>query len=457
MAAYGNPRIKTPALNKLASQGVVFEKAYVTQPVCTPSRSSAMTGLWPHQSGCIHNNLPLQEETRCLPELVNDPDYRCAYMGKWHLGDEIFAQHGFNEWVSIEDGYNPYYSSHRDRDKRSDYHRFLIEQGYTPDVQESNMFSREFACRRPIDQCKPAFLERKACDFLRRNHKHPFILYVNFLEPHMPFFGPLDALHPPGEVLLPANFSDILEENEPLKYRLAQEVCRRKYGKDEPSIRRLLARYWGLCSQVDRSVGRILTTLDQLQLAQNTIVVFTSDHGDMMGSHGLVEKEYVYEESVRVPWLLRIPQMSNQQRVVRDPVSNIDMVPTLLELMGVDSPTDLPGQSLVPMIGSGTAGRDVFIEWHSWFVRHIENTELAGEEQLEQLKHNQYRAVVTPDGWKLSLDTFDKNQLFHLAKDPGEKINLFDSPQHRGVIKRLAEKIHRWQKSVGDNVKVNWS
>ncbi|MHC4085543.1 MAG: sulfatase-like hydrolase/transferase, partial [Planctomycetota bacterium] len=163
MAAYGNTRIHAPNLNKLAGESMVFQKAYVTQPVCTPNRSAVMTGLWPHTSGCTENNIPLPQDIRCLPELLNDPDYRTGYMGKWHLGNEIFVQHGLEEWVSIEDGYTSYYGKERDRNKRSDYHHFLIDKGYKPD--RSTKFSRSFAARRPIEHCKPSFLEMKACEF----------------------------------------------------------------------------------------------------------------------------------------------------------------------------------------------------------------------------------------------------------------------------------------------------
>ena len=146
MAAYGNTKIHAPNLDKLASESIVFRKAYVTQPVCTPSRSSVMTGLWPHTNGCTTNNVPLAKEVHCLPELITDRQYRTAYMGKWHLGDEIFTQHGFEEMVSIEDGYARYYGPGRDRTQRSDYHHFLIANGYKPD-QNDGTFGREFACR----------------------------------------------------------------------------------------------------------------------------------------------------------------------------------------------------------------------------------------------------------------------------------------------------------------------
>jgi len=455
MAAYGNNKIHAPNLNKLAGQSVVFENAYVTQPVCTPNRSTVMTGLWPHQSGCVKNNIPLPSNIPCLPELLGDNDYRTAYMGKWHLGDEIFAQHGFEEWVSIEDGYRRYYSEGRDRNKRSDYHRYLVEHGYKPDSGD-NAFSRSFAARRPLEHCKPKFLEKKACDFLRRHRKEPFVLYINFLEPHMPFFGPLDDEHNPEEIDLPSNFSDPLEENEPLRYRIIREYCRAKYGKDEKDIRALIRRYWGLVTQVDLSVGAILKTLSDLGLADNTIVVYTSDHGDMMGSHHMVEKSVMYEEAVRIPWLMRIPQMRGS--LIKNRVSQIDMVPTLLELLDCGVDEQFSGQSLVPLIKAGRVGQDhVFIEWNpnSGAMKVKKGgTQLTSKEELRRLENEHTRAVVSPDGWKLCLSDSDKCQLFDLNKDPGETVNLFDSGRHEDIIKKLTMMIHKWQKTVGDRVNV---
>jgi arylsulfatase A-like enzyme len=271
MAVYGNQKIQTPNLNKLAAESVVFERAYVSQPVCTPARSTVMTGLWPHQSGLTKNNIALPPEVPTLPEIANDPDYRTGYFGKWHLGDEIFAQHGFEEWRSME-SYSQFYGPDRDLSARSSYHQFLLDRGYTPDTDDGQ-FSRGFAARLPIEHCKPKYLEGEACDFLQRHQNEPFMLYVNFLEPHMPFYGPLDGLYDPAEVDLPANFNDPLEENEPEAYRKAREEwLAEKYNgeydlNNESDWRRLIAKYWGLVTQVDRSVGAILDTLERLGLA----------------------------------------------------------------------------------------------------------------------------------------------------------------------------------------------
>jgi len=456
MAVYGNARIHAPNLNMLAGESIVFERAYVTQPVCTPSRSSVLTGLWPHTNGCTTNDIPLSADVRCLPELIGDPQYRTAYMGKWHLGDEIFAQHGFQEMVSIEDGYLKCYRPNRDRSRRSDYHHFLLSKGYQPD-RDNKTFSRQFACRLPIEHCKPKFLEMKACEFLRRNRNQPFILYINFLEPHMPFFGPLDDEHDPSEVYLPLNFLDPLEDNEPLRYRLLREFCREHYGRDEASLKELTRKYWGLVTQVDRGVGEILKTLDELRLSDNTIVVFTSDHGDMMGSHGLVMKTVMYEEAVKVPWLMRIPGSDYRPRAITQPVGHIDVVPTLLDLMGVEVPPDLQGHSLVPLIrGRQPAEDHVFIEWNPGTGLNLakKGSRLASKADLDRIRQERIRTVVSPDGWKLCLSDTDKSQLFNLREDPGETRNLFDSGRHRDVIARLSERIRQWQRKTGDTVEL---
>jgi len=426
MAAYGNTKIHAPNLNKLASESFVFKGTYITQPVCSPSRTSVMTGLWPHTSGVIKNNIPLRSETQCLPEMIDSPEYQSAYMGKWHLGDEIFAQHGFDEWVAIEDGYYKYYSSPDKKQARSDYYHFLVSRGHKP---KGRAFSRNYAASLPFEESKPKFLATKACDFLKRHRDEPFVLYINFLEPHMPFTGPFDNEHDPADVDLPENFNDPLEENEPLAYRKRLAKCIKKYGPDEKCYRELIAKYWGLVTEVDTSVGRIYRTLEELGLADNTIVVYTSDHGDMMGSHRLVEKGVMYEEAVKVPLLIRVPWMSKKQNMIEGPVSHIDLVPTLLDLMKCQKPQHLQGDSLLPLMKGGKAAEDhVFIEWPT------------------------IRTVISPDGWKLALSTDDKCQLFNLTSDPGETTNLYDSGKHADVIRRLTKKIHDWQKKNKDTV-----
>jgi arylsulfatase A-like enzyme len=454
MKAYGNGIIKTPNLDRLASESFVFEKAYVTQPVCTPDRASVMTGLYPHTHGCVANNIPLDEKVKTLPEIIGDPDYRTAYMGKWHLGNEIFKQRGFDAWVSIEDNYIRYYSPDKDREARSDYHYWLLGKGYQPD--ERDRFSRSFAARLPLEHCKPKFLEEKASEFLEVNRDEPFILYINFLEPHMPFFGPLDSLYSPDEVILPGNFNDVADDDDPLYHRLKWEGNKRQYGNTEEEFRDLIAKYWGLVTQVDMSVGAILDKLESLGLADNTIVVYTSDHGDMMGAHGMVAKGVMYEEAVRIPFLLKDPRMNASPRLIRERVSQIDIVPTLLDLMGHEVPEYLEGNSLVPALDQEAFPvEDIFIEWNAhadYRVGEWSNREIRETDSVQLAANPSIRTVISKEGWKLSLSNRDKSQLFNLNSDPLETNNLFYREEYRETIRKLASSIREWQKVTNDTL-----
>lgn len=459
MAIYGNKKIEVPNLNKLASQSIVLENPYVTQPVCTPSRSSVMTGLYPHTNGCLDNNIHLPKNIPCTPEIINDTDYRTAYYGKWHLGDELFAQHGFEEWISIEDIYNQYFSEGRDRSLVSDYSNYLKSIGYNPDGLRGE-FTRDYVSKLPIEHCKPKFLEIKACDFLKRNKNNPFMLYVNFLEPHPPFNGPLNDKYDPEYVDLPRNFDDDLEEDEPLRYRMMKEkFFNKKYkGEDlktEKDWRKMTSKYWGLVSQVDLSIGAILKTLEDQGLADNTIIVFTSDHGEMMGAHRLLNKTVMYEEAVKVPWLMKFPHLGSKHQFVKGNFGQIDLLPTILDAM--DCSHKLQGESLLPVLnGSIKPSRDIFIEWNNKDRDDELNTVIKNvtENEIQNAKITFVRTIVTQDRWKLCWSDKDKSQLFDLNKDPYETTNLYYKSGYTDIINQLKEKIRNWQYETKDELKL---
>ncbi|MBI3210314.1 MAG: sulfatase-like hydrolase/transferase [Candidatus Solibacter usitatus] len=441
MAAYGNTRFHVPNMNRLASESVVFERAYIAQPVCTPSRSCMMTGTWPHTNGCIHNNIRLSAEAKTLPEILNDSHYRTGYFGKWHLGDEVFAQRGFEEWAAIEDGiYQQYYSAGRDPNARSAYHHFLIRQGYTPDTK--NGFSRRIVTKLPVEHSKPSFLAQEASSFIMKHRAEPWMLYVNFLEPHTPFGSALDMLHTEEEARLPDNFEKT-PENEPEWYIEKRKGFHRaktdgfdmtqRKGWQEAS-----RNYAGLCSLVDQALGRILWTLEASGMAENTIVVYTSDHGEMMGSHGLLTKQVMYQEATHVPYLIRAPFRKQKPMRVARPVSHIDTVPTMLELLGRKDAIGQQGESLVGAITGQRRESDVIIEWNR-----------EGPDQGPSA-----RTVVTPDGWKLVQHDTDKALLFHLAKDPLELKNLYGKPEVAAKQKELRGKITAFQKKTNDKLQL---
>lgn len=438
MAAYGNHHYRVPAMNRLAAKSVVFDRYYVTQPVCTPSRSSILTGLWPHQNGTINNNIPLPATARCWPEIVNDSDYRGGYFGKWHLGDEVFAQHGFHDWESIEDGYHPYFSKGRDPEARSSYHAFLIQQGYQPNPA-NRRFSRQFACSLPAKHCKPAFLATRAEEFIQNNRANPWMLSVNFLEPHSPYTGPYNDLHSEAEAPVPLNYPGPMEGREPAHLKARRELTL-KQGVEGQNVReragwqRLNRNYAGLCSQVDQALSRILWALESSGQAHNTVIVYTSDHGELMGAHTLAGKGVMFEESLRVPLLIHAPFRSFSQARVRRPVSAIHLVPTLLDLLGRRPEESLPGESLVPAMNGEALREDhVFVQWNA------------------DVRTPRYRGVVSPDGWKLTLHENDHHTLFHRPTDPLELRNLYDGGGEASrKVSDLRRRIETWQKQVND-------
>lgn len=466
LACYGNTAIDMPNLNRLAETSTVIEQTYVTHPICTPSRASLLTGLTPHTCDMTTNNLILPDSVQCLPEMVDD-DYECGHYGKWHLGDEIFPQHGFSEWRSTEDIYAPYFTEDRDQMMRSSYHYYLLDHGYSPDPMDppppiGTWFRRSQIMRLPEDHSRPAFLAQEAIGFLREHQDRPFALCVNILEPHMPYSSCRDDQYDPAEVILPGNAMHAMDETYPRRLRRDAEKFRtRGYEFDRPLAteeqwRRLSAKYWGMCSLVDTHLGRILDTVWELGLHENTIIVFTSDHGDMMSSHNLLTKGYMFEEATRVPFLMRMPGQTDQKRI-RGPVSQIDIVPTILDGMGQSIPERLEGKSRLPAVTNGRteAEEDIFIEWHGEGVgrqpvaRNVPPLDHFAR-LVDPVSAESIRTVVTADNWKLNLSSIGDHELYDLAKDPLECENRFVLPANHERIAAMRDKIVAWQERTGD-------
>jgi choline-sulfatase len=216
--------------------------------------------------------------------------------------------------------------------------------------------------------------------------------------------------------------------------------------------RSIRQRYLGLITMVDRSIARILACLEDEGVAEDTVVVHTSDHGDMLGAHQLFGKEVMFEEAVRVPWLIHLPGQRRNQ-LIRQPVSHIDFVPTLLDLLGKHP--DLPGKSLLSVMrGETAAAENVFIEWAPNRIKIKKHSRLAWRWRAKRAMDESTRAVLSPDGWKLCLRDKDLNELYHLNDDPCERQNLYGRGECAAITTRLADEIHRWQQSVGDPLKI---
>ena len=253
----------------------------------------------------------------------------------------------------------------------------------------------------------------------------------------------------------------------PLRYRLIRErqhahaildrvrLPQLYYAGITPEeYRGIKRRYLGLVTLVDRSIAAIIGSLEQFGLMDETIIVHTSDHGDCLGAHQLFGKEVMFEEAARVPYLIRMPGQRRSMRIGQ-PISHIDFLPTLLELLGQTKPPHCPGQSRVPLLkGEVIPPQSIFMEWSPNRAKTVKRSSVAKRRQAKRAMEESTRAVVTSDGWKLCLRDHDLNELYNLKVDPIEAHNLYYTGKYDAVIARGRDEIHRWQETTEDRLKI---
>ncbi|MFI3206244.1 MAG: sulfatase-like hydrolase/transferase [Clostridia bacterium] len=452
----GNKQISTPNMDKLAEDACYFSNCYDTQPVCTPARGTLLTGLFPHNSKATCNNAFLGNDVKTLAEMLDNDVYKArGYIGKWHLGDELVCQHGFNHWVSVEDMYCKYHSKEEYQELLSDYHNYLIDNGFTPNLktEKHTVFSRDYSNDMPDKFTKTAFVADKTIDYITEHKDENFVAFVNFLDPHPPITGPLNDMYDPEKIELPSLFSEFPDKNSPLRHHSMKKFIENQLGSEQ-EWRKYIARYMGQVTHVDNHLGRILDSVKENGLEDNTIIVFTSDHGDMMGDFKLNGKGVQYESSVRVPLIVKIPGVAAQNIDV--PFSHIDLIPTILDAMQTDCNAELDGESVYSSLkeNKGIPERDVFIEWNPDFVEAPCNlTPLDGvsDDVIFNASKASMRTVLSGD-YKLCLSDYGDHQLYNISEPLGETINLYNKEEYKTIIKELSEKIYKWQEKTKDNV-----
>ena len=290
---------------------------------------------------------------------------------------------------------------------------------------------------------------------------------VAFVEPHSPYNGPLNNEHPLSEIDLDPTATLPESDNIPLRYRLMREWQQARAIRDRQRLphpfffgitpdeyRSIKQRYLGLVTLVDQSIGAILGCLERFALRDNTIVVHTSDHGDSLGAHHLFAKEVMFEEAARVPFLIRLPGQT-RGKLVSQPVSHIDFVPTLLDLLGEPKHSQCAGKSLLPLIREeAVPPENLFLEWAPNRTKIKKGTSLAPRRMIKRAVDESTRTVVSPDGWKLCLRDKDLNELYNLRDDPLETRNLYADRQYASVVSRYTDEINKWQKSTNDKLKI---
>ena len=430
---YGHPFVETPSMDRLAERGATFDAAYCNAPLCVPSRLSFMTGRYVSRCGGWDNATPLPADAITWPYLLRAAGYDAVLAGKMHLiGPDRL--HGFRTQLA----YDPHGGGTEDS---ATARRLGLSTGgmhpiYSwadgiptasdpwPSVAEAR------AGTGPMIEADDA-IEAAALRYLAQpaRKKRPFALCVGFVAPHFPFVvpEPYFSMYYPEKADLPNMPPGHLEDLPPAALRLRQAFGFDGYTDDQ--IRRARAAYYGLVSYVDAKIGRLLDALEEHSLAENTAVIYTSDHGESLGEHGLWRKMNFYEQSARVPLQISLPGAIPAERRVPDTVSLVDVTATILELAGLKPPTGastMDGESLLRLMRGETS---------TW----------KDEAFIEHLAHgtDRARAMLRRGRWKLCYSHGEppELELYDLETDPGEFTNLAYHPDHRGAQDELVTRI----------------
>ena len=412
---YGHPQVQTPSLDALADAGHVFDNAHCNSPICTPSRNSFMTGRYCHEIGAWDLETPLPTDAETWGHHLGQAGYETVLCGRshWHGPDRM---RGFERRL-LDDLPRWRRDTYRAPSRSPDWRR-----GSRPHVTWCGPGSHPFT---HYDRLAGGLAE----DFLRKKGQadgdRPWLLYLGFMLPHFPLIAPpeLLALYDPETVTLPGTFNEPLASQHPAIQKLRYGWC-----NDEPlpeSTQRLAtACYLALVTQIDRLVGGVVDALRETGQLENTVVIYTSDHGEMGGDHGIWQKQCFYERSVRVPLIIRAP--GEGPRRIADNVSLIDLLPTLRDLAGLPPSGDLSGRSLfdVARHDSGEPKRTVFSEYHH---SGMPNAGFMLKRGPYKLCH--YVGHETP-------------QLFRPDRDPDEICDLAEDPDHAEARAACEAELH---------------
>ena len=408
MGCSGNPCIRTPNVDRLAAEGVRFENAFTSFPLCSPFRASLFTGKYAHANGQLANHFPVPLNQDFLPEIMRDNGYRTGYIGKWHLyGGEKPGfvppgkpRLGFDHFVGFNRGHY-YFGSIYYRDTNQPYH----DPRYEPEYQTDQLI--EF-----MDSCVA-------------DGDAPFFAMICYGPPHPPLEAPERYLnmYAPEDVPLSPSVDTSTGEGE---------------------ARRFLARYYGLITAVDDCLGRVLGWLDGRGIAEDTLVILVSDHGEMAGEYGLYGKKRALRSSMQVPLIVRYPRRFGSGRVVPFLVdASVDTMPTILEICGIPIPVWVQGVSYLPVLGGSTAPTrdEVFYE----IIMQDCGPESfpVPERGLRTLSWLYVRTKQAP------------TLLFDLKRDPDELENLAGRRSHDEIVAKLDGRLRKYMEETGDDWDLN--
>ncbi len=448
LGCYGNTYVQTPNIDRLAEMGVLFEKCYCQSPVCAPSRASFLTGRYPRTCGVRQNGQKIPPDEKLITRILADEGYTCGLSGKLHISACHPSVCSEME-ERTDDGYVEFHWSHHpakaDKDNwfMNEYTRWLTEQGieYATHPYKGSRYVQEGM---PSQYHHTTWCVDKAIHFIETCHLYnkPWLFSVNMFDPHHPFDPPVDYLERYmeifGDIPLP-NYVEGELENKPIfqkkDHRGAYDTPG-NFGFDtmkEEDCRLLRAAYWAMIDHIDVQVGKLLDLLEKSGELDNTIIIFSSDHGEMLGDHGIYLKgPYFYECGVHVPLIIAWPGVIEGNRRSKALVELMDIAPTLMEAVGLEIYTGMQGTSLWGLLKGikplDEHKTDVYCEYYNSNIKH-----------RDPFAH----ATMIFDGrYKLvRIHSIGTGELYDLEKDSKETWNCWDKEEYRDIKTELLEKL----------------
>ena len=434
LGCYGNNQIHTPNIDRLALNGSIFDNHFVQNPVCSPSRCTVLTGRYPKNHGTRDNGIPLRDEEITLPEVLRDNGYVTAAIGKMHITTQFLPKEDEQEdWP--EDNYGFKEKSPADYEEvKMQGERKMKEDTASaadkdvsgpPQVYESHINPKFH---------QSAWIADRTIDLIRESEPgKPFFAFCSFVDPHHPFDppAPYDTMYDPEMLEKPIRQEGELRDKPP---HFAKARCGRGYSNEKYDYRRLTdedwgrvkAAYYGMISLVDENIGRILDAIAEKGIEEDTLIMFTNDHGELLGDHGLLFKgPFHYDSIIKAPMIMKWPGVIPKGSRYSQVTEHVDIMPTLLEYAGVRPPYGVQGSSMAPILrGDKGAGKDYAMTEFNCYDWGLSVKTLTGRDY----KLTYYAGQ-------------DYGELYDRNRDPEEFVNLWDEDDYREVKELMLRKL----------------
>ena len=442
LSCNGSSQCKTPYLDEIAKEGINFSHAYTPIALCSPSRGSIFTGLFPHNHGQLTNvgdnfNGVFDKnilDKKSWTQVLADNDYLTGYVGKWHLPKE-----GENKFWGLEDWY--IYRSYYD-----ELNNIGIKHFY--DYHGSHLMDSEWGISNPpaygksgldYDQMQETWSTDKTINLIEqyKDADNPFMIMTCFKGPHWDYMvpEPYDTMYDPRSIEKWGNFDDPFINKPEIQQK---EILRWNVGhltwKD---WQKMIAAYWGYCTYIDSEIGKIIKYLKKMNLYDNTVIIFSTDHGDMIGSHRIFNKGFqMYEETHRIPLIVRDPDSPTPGQVINSFVSHVDLFDTICDYAKLVNNTKTDGFSLTGLNANqdNNARDSIFSEFHGY------------EPCLTSIR------MVRTKQWKYVYNPFSMDELYDMESDPYELYNLAPRIGHKAVLSRMKERMIEWMRATNDDL-----